>query len=41
MRYAGNNPAYSNRHQEDATKKFAMPWASAQATFPLYRGLEI
>ena len=40
MRYAGNNLACSNCHQEAATKKFAMPWVGAQATFPQYRGRE-
>ncbi len=40
MRYAGNNLACTNCHQEAATKKFAMPWVGAQATFPQYRGRE-
>ena len=40
MRYAGNNLACTNCHQESATKKFAMPWVGAQATFPQYRGRE-
>ena len=40
MRYAGNNLACTNCHQEGATKKFAMPWVGAQATFPQYRARE-
>lgn len=40
MRYAGNNLACTNCHQESAAKKFAMPWVGAQATFPQYRGRE-
>ena len=40
MRFAGNNLACTNCHQESATKKFAMPWVGAQATFPQYRGRE-
>lgn len=40
MRYAGNNLACTNCHQEAATKKFALPWVGAQATFPQYRGRE-
>ncbi|QWD60863.1 c-type cytochrome [Polynucleobacter sp. MWH-UH35A] len=40
MRYAGNNLACTNCHQEGATKKFAIPWVGAQATFPQYRGRE-
>ena len=40
MRFAGNNLACTNCHQEAATKKFAMPWVGAQATFPQYRGRE-
>ena len=40
MRYAGNNLACTNCHQDAATKKFAMPWVGAQATFPQYRGRE-
>jgi thiosulfate dehydrogenase len=40
MRYAGNNLACTNCHEESATKKFAIPWVGAQATFPQYRGRE-
>jgi len=40
MRYSGNNLACTNCHQEAATKKFAIPWVGAQATFPQYRGRE-
>ena len=40
MRFAGNNLACTNCHQVAATKKFAMPWVGAQATFPQYRGRE-
>jgi thiosulfate dehydrogenase len=40
MRYAGNNLACINCHEESATKKFAIPWVGAQATFPQYRGRE-
>ena len=40
MRYAGNNFACTSCHQDSATKKFAMPWVGAHATFPQYRGRE-
>jgi thiosulfate dehydrogenase len=40
MRYAGNNLACASCHQASATKKFAMPWVGAHATFPQYRGRE-
>ncbi len=40
MRYAGNNFACTSCHQDGATKKFAMPWVGAHATFPQYRGRE-
>ncbi len=40
MRYAGNNLACASCHQASATKKFAMPWIGAHATFPQYRGRE-
>ena len=40
MRYSENNLACTNCHQEGATKKFAIPWVGAQATFPQYRGRE-
>ena len=40
MRYAGNNLACASCHQAGATKKFAMPWVGAHATFPQYRARE-
>ena len=40
MRYAGNNLACASCHQASGTKKFAIPWVGAHATFPQYRGRE-
>lgn len=40
MRFAGNNLACASCHQVSATKKFAIPWVGAHATFPQYRGRE-
>ncbi|MGE5453072.1 MAG: c-type cytochrome [Acidobacteriota bacterium] len=40
MRFAGNNLACASCHEASATKKFAIPWVGAHATFPQYRGRE-
>ena len=40
MRFSGNNLACVSCHQASATKKFAIPWVGAHATFPQYRGRE-
>ncbi|HET8869474.1 MAG TPA: c-type cytochrome [Aquabacterium sp.] len=40
MRYAGNNLACASCHEASGTKKFAIPWVGAHATFPQYRGRE-
>ena len=40
MRFAGNNLACASCHQASATKKFAIPWVGAHATFPQYRARE-
>lgn len=40
MRFAGNNLACASCHEASGTKKFAIPWVGAHATFPQYRGRE-
>ena len=40
MRFSGNNLACVSCHQASATKKFAIPWVGAHATFPQYRARE-
>ena len=40
MRFSGNNLACASCHQASATKKFAIPWVGAHATFPQYRARE-
>lgn len=40
MRFAGNNLACVSCHEAGGTKKFAIPWVGAHATFPQYRGRE-
>jgi len=40
MRFSGNNLACVSCHQASATKKFAIPWVGAHATFPQYCGRE-
>lgn len=40
MRFSGNNLACASCHEASATKKFAIPWVGAHATFPQYRARE-
>ncbi|MBI3381914.1 MAG: c-type cytochrome [Aquabacterium sp.] len=40
MRFAGNNLTCASCHEASGTKKFAIPWVGAHATFPQYRGRE-